>query len=288
MTDNLAKVLLGVFVLLAGVTPANSEMSKETSGGMALDARAIPFLDGLHKGYVELSRSRSGALDLIDGERFERKARQAASRVSALPDEVMDRYLRAADAAELGAALSRLRASFGHGGRYLTPAQVAKAQVAYDCWIEAAEGHRVAEMATCKRTFDLAMNAVEQVVIAWPSKNAPTALTPKSIVVLFPFDSAEISAAGRRAIAAAVDKAKAARSGIFALKITGHADRAGSEPYNLSLSLRRARAVRDSLVAGGTISSNVKVVGRGEADPAVTTGDGVRKAANRRVEILFL
>ena len=148
MTDNLAKILLGVFILLAGVAPANAEMSHDPSGGVALEAEPIPFLNGLHKGYLDLSRSRAGALDWIDAERFERKARHAASRVSAHPDAVMDRYLPAADAAELDAALSRLRASFDLGGRHLTPAQTAKAQVAYDCWIEAAEAqHRRARVA---------------------------------------------------------------------------------------------------------------------------------------------
>ena len=121
-----------------------------------------------------------------------------------------------------------------------------------------------------------------------PAPNPRAKAAPKSLVVLFHFDSAELSATGQRAIAAAVAKAKAERSGVVALKITGHTDSTGSEPYNHDLSLRRARAVHDTLLARGMISSDVKLIGRGEAEPAVPTGDGVREPANRRVEILFL
>ncbi len=120
-----------------------------------------------------------------------------------------------------------------------------------------------------------------------PTPPAPPApAPPKPYAELFSFDSAVLSEAAERSVAA--DVAKAESSGVIDFSITGHADSAGSESYNLELSLRRASAVRDALMARGVKSNGISVAGRGEAEPAVPTDDGVREPANRRVEITFL
>jgi OOP family OmpA-OmpF porin len=69
------------------------------------------------------------------------------------------------------------------------------------------------------------------------------------------------------------------------ITVIGHTDRAGSDEANLRLSLNRAEAVRDILVAGGVSAQIIQVVGRGELEPAVVTEDGVVEPLNRRVEI---
>jgi outer membrane protein OmpA-like peptidoglycan-associated protein len=69
--------------------------------------------------------------------------------------------------------------------------------------------------------------------------------------------------------------------------VTGHADRSGSADYNLGLSLRRANAVRDALMADGIAPDTIGVAARGESEPAVWTADGVPEAANRRVELML-
>ena len=67
--------------------------------------------------------------------------------------------------------------------------------------------------------------------------------------------------------------------------ITGHTDRVGAVEANDRLSLARAEAVREILVAGGLARSAITVAGRGEREPAVATADEVAEARNRRVEI---
>ena len=296
------KFLFGAVIVLTSVALARAGMSRDLSGESELKSREISFLDGLHEGYVALSRSRARASDWIDAERFKLKAMQAENRVSVLPDEVMDRNLPAADAAELKAALSRLRASYSLGGRRLTSAQAAETQVAYDCWIEAAEVPRRADVARCKGAFEQAIVRIEGALAPRPSQEALTApaqeprasgptpnpnppAAPTPYVVLFAFDGVDLSAAAERAVTAAV--AKAESSSIVDFSITGHADTAGPEQYNLDLSLRRANAVRDALMARGVKSNGISVAGRGEAEPAVPTDDGAPEAANRRVEIIF-
>lgn len=70
------------------------------------------------------------------------------------------------------------------------------------------------------------------------------------------------------------------------VQITGHTDRMGSVEANDRLSLDRAIAVRDALLARGLRASLVRVVGRGEREPLVRTGDEVPEVHNRRVDIL--
>ncbi len=69
------------------------------------------------------------------------------------------------------------------------------------------------------------------------------------------------------------------------LVITGHTDRVGGVEANDKLSLVRAEAVRELLVAAGVDRALVGVVGRGEREPLVPTADEVAEARNRRVEI---
>jgi OOP family OmpA-OmpF porin len=113
----------------------------------------------------------------------------------------------------------------------------------------------------------------------------PPATTRQSYVVFFDFDRADITAPALQTIRQA---AAAAKSGTrTSLSVTGHADRSGSDAYNMALSMRRANAVKDALVREGIPAGNMQVVARGEGEPLVPTADGVREPQNRRVEIVI-
>lgn len=68
--------------------------------------------------------------------------------------------------------------------------------------------------------------------------------------------------------------------------VVGHTDRVGSEAANDALSLRRAQATRELLIARGFDARRIEAVGRGERDPAVPTADEVAEPRNRRTEIV--
>ena len=68
---------------------------------------------------------------------------------------------------------------------------------------------------------------------------------------------------------------------------TGHTDTTGPESYNMALSLRRANTVKDALVRDGVPATAISVIGKGETQLLVQTGDGVREPQNRRVEIVI-
>ncbi|MGB8883938.1 MAG: OmpA family protein [Azonexus sp.] len=67
--------------------------------------------------------------------------------------------------------------------------------------------------------------------------------------------------------------------------VIGHTDTVGGLEANDKLSLRRAAAVRDILIAAGVPGEKIELAGRGERETLVKTGDEVAEARNRRVEI---
>lgn len=106
---------------------------------------------------------------------------------------------------------------------------------------------------------------------------------PLSYTLYFLDDSDELTAESARqapAILSEISKRPAAE-----VVVIGHTDRVGNQTYNDLLSLQRARAIRDQLMALGFDSARLKFAGRGEREPAVATADEVGEARNRRVEV---
>ena len=75
--------------------------------------------------------------------------------------------------------------------------------------------------------------------------------------------------------------------GVASVQIDGHADRSGAASYNVGLSERRARAVRDEMVRLGVPAGGISLQAFGETRPVVETPDGVREPLNRRAEVLI-
>jgi peptidoglycan-associated lipoprotein len=77
--------------------------------------------------------------------------------------------------------------------------------------------------------------------------------------------------------------------------VEGHAcHSAGSASYNLALSEKRAKVLKDRLVQAGISNANIKIVGRGQECPALTqdgkpvTGSREAQWLNRRDELNIL
>ncbi len=70
--------------------------------------------------------------------------------------------------------------------------------------------------------------------------------------------------------------------------IEGHTDSQGAAAANLTLSQRRAAAVRDALVAAGVPRAKVQAIGRGQLQPVADNASAAGRARNRRVEIVVL
>lgn len=67
--------------------------------------------------------------------------------------------------------------------------------------------------------------------------------------------------------------------------IVGHTDATGSSSYNQDLSERRARSASNYLTSQGVAYGRVRIVGRGESEPAATNDTDEGRQANRRVAV---
>ncbi len=88
---------------------------------------------------------------------------------------------------------------------------------------------------------------------------------------LFGFDKSVIGPEGRKMLDDLSAQLKTAT--VDVIHVTGHTDRLGSNAYNQKLSERRARAVREYIVAGGFADGKIDAKGMGETQPVTAPGD---------------
>lgn len=103
--------------------------------------------------------------------------------------------------------------------------------------------------------------------------------------VFFAAGQAELAVAARDNLGAVLDVL--ARHPDKAVKIEGHTDSSGPDDANLALSERRARSVREALVAQGADPSRISAGGYGESQPIASNDTAEGRARNRRVEIII-
>jgi outer membrane protein OmpA-like peptidoglycan-associated protein len=102
--------------------------------------------------------------------------------------------------------------------------------------------------------------------------------------VLFDFDKATLKPAAREKLAK-LSGIVLAYPGLK-LSVEGHTDSIGSDEYNLTLSEKRASAVRDYLVGEGVNEGGITAQGYGKANPVATNDTNEGRALNRRVELV--
>jgi len=70
----------------------------------------------------------------------------------------------------------------------------------------------------------------------------------------------------------------------LSIVLKAHTDSTGSKKYNLVLSAKRAKSVKDYITAQGIIDSRVDTVACGETSPKVKNNTAKNRQINRRVE----
>ena len=252
-------------------------------------AGASPFNVALTNEYRELAVYEADKMyDWPDAGTWARKGLAASNNQLVLPEQVGDWNVPADKVGELTTARQRLVTALDSSARTKLPADAARAQAMFDCWAEQQEENwQFDHIAACRKGFMDAMQRVDE------GMNPPKAAAPAPTgtpapagpyTVYFAFDSATLSAEGLRIVRTAADTARSEKAPIG---VVGHADAAGASDYNMNLSLRRANAVRDALIADGIPVSRITASGQGEGDLAVPIADGVREQRNRRVVVLF-
>ena len=107
-------------------------------------------------------------------------------------------------------------------------------------------------------------------------------VTMKENMVNFGFDSSDLTSAAK----ANLDKlAQVLKNNMDTnINIYGHTDSKGTDAYNLSLSERRAAAVKNYLVSQCVSAGRMFTMGVGEKEPVASNDTDAGRAENRRVE----
>lgn len=105
-------------------------------------------------------------------------------------------------------------------------------------------------------------------------------------IVNFEFDSAQLTPSARRVLDQLAIALQSDELGGSRIRIEGHTDAVGDEGYNLSLSERRAQAVRDYLATRNVDPGRLTIVGRGENE--LLEPNDPDAPVNRRVRVINL
>lgn len=270
------------------------------------EAQAVgnPFTQALAGEYRTFANSElESMIDYPDALHFARKGLAAAAGDMVMPEPITDWNLSKSDMEQLSVARARLVIAYDYGAREVAPVPSARAQAAFDCWIEQQEENwDDGDAASCKSQFMAAMNALEGMVQAPPPAPAPEPafipaaaplidasqpMAPENAVylVFFNWDSSELTSGANNVLDAVAQEVSVNPPRL--IKLSGHADTSGAQTYNQKLSFKRGKNVRDALIARGISPGMLSVDSLGENELLVNTPDNVREPANRRVNISF-
>ena len=156
---------------------------------------------------------------------------------------------------------------FNFGAPAAIAAAAAPAIVYKDCW----DGSSVPRTSSCPPEI---------------REDQPAVADPIQVTVYFDYDKSNLTSEASSLIDAAVERSR--QFDVNGVRVVGNTDRSGSSAYNQALSERRARVVRDALVARGIPAGIISSQSLGESNPAKSTADGVREPLNRRTDITIL
>lgn len=284
-------------VLLAGSVAG---LLSACSGTLIQAERATPpndpFAAALQTGYTTLAREELAESDFGDADTFAVRALKAAAGKPPAPENFGARKIPAEKLPALVDARNKLLAVLDNGARTSQPGQAANAQLAFDCWMqEQEENFQTGDIAVCRDRFTASLGMLEskQLARATPAGPLPTPASLKSpmqaaalatrFMIYFDLDTASLVPGSESEITRAA--AAARRSGAAMVRVTGHADRSGSDSHNMKLSRARAQEVVRALRRLGLPEIGVATQAYGEEKPVVPTKDGKPEARNRRVEI---
>jgi len=269
----------------------NTESHNLGSGQANAPASPTTFTQGLAMEYSGFATSLSSTPmttqsgDWVDADYFSRKSLKADGGEMVLPENNSNWLVPLEDGygfrTQLADGRKRLLTVLDAGSRDRAPALSARAQVRYDCWVEQMERDwQLGSNGTCRSEFLTALDELESGPKSGASAPPPAA---RGYNVFFEFDKSTLTVEGRQI----VDAVAAAAKGDASVRITlvGKADLSGTDPYNMSLSQRRADTVRHTLLADGVTSDRIAERWVGEREPPVPTENGVREPRNRVVEV---
>ncbi|MBE0491732.1 MAG: OmpA family protein [Sulfurospirillum sp.] len=124
-----------------------------------------------------------------------------------------------------------------------------------------------------------AQNAIESMIANLESKTAK---------VFFDFDKYVVREDMQPVVATNAQIFNSTDAQAFSIKVEGNSDEWGTDEYNYALGLKRAKSVKDSLVAQGVAGERIMMVSYGESNPTCKESNKTCWAQNRRAEFKLL
>ena len=187
------------------------------------------------------------------------------------------------------------------------PKNLAKAISSLDCWAEQEEEKwQTWDIDKCKNDFHTAMHDIYNLLTEEDEQEEVTEVieqegedddTPQVVIVTenqkkevmqiiyFDFDNSRLSEVSKNTLFDFLDKNKNQLSRYI---IFGHTDTKGANKYNMELSIKRAKSVKQALLDHGIIPDAISILGKGENELAIDTPDDTKHPANRRAEVKIL
>lgn len=103
-------------------------------------------------------------------------------------------------------------------------------------------------------------------------------------ILYFEHDTTKLTPESKTLLSEALRNIKSRKSN--EVYVVGHTDLVGTEAYNIDLSSKRARYVRDWLVSNGITPGALFVSYYGKSRPLVSTKNEIPEPRNRRVEVI--
>ncbi len=284
-----SQVLLALILAGCGATFDYEALRRQESAG-------DNFTQALSREYKAFALYEADRMyDWPDAAHFGAKAMLSARGAVPIPERLADWRLPAAETGALAAARARLMAVLDGGARHRSPATAARAQARFDCWVEQQEENwQIDDIARCRDGLHAALVELEGPgPAAEPAPVHPAVYergdgegpaASHAYALFFALDRADLRGDELATVEAIAELAR--RGGSARIVLAGHADRAGPQSYNWTLSRRRAETVRSALVALGVNPERILSNAYGETRPSVDTPDGMVEPRNRRVEVV--
>jgi outer membrane protein OmpA-like peptidoglycan-associated protein len=282
--------LLSVPIVALALSACTNLDALNRQGSLSAD----PFDNALTEEYRNFANAEQAQFDWYDSDYFARKGLAANSGIKPLPEDIRHWNIPAERQEEMLWNYDRLmKMLMNDSVRNKHPRHLSKAQLLFDCWVEQEEERwQKEDIKDCRTQFLKELAIVENRLSIPPkgtgvsrAKTQPEAeQVHKKHTVHFGFDKHNITPGAQEKINKAISDIKELK-GEYRVDVGGHTDTAGPKDYNQTLSVKRAKAVKDALVNGDVREDTIRSQGFGENILAVPTNDNVPNKQNRRVEI---